>query len=97
MSVLLLPVVRSGSGSLLLVQEMKAMFPHCDERVLHAPSECIYCDEFPVEQAHRIAQGINFTGHNEPGLKPCPADAARGLGWAHVWYGNAPKAKREPA
>jgi hypothetical protein len=38
-------------------------FPHCDQRVLHAPGECEYCDQRPDWQALREAWGIAFTGH----------------------------------
>lgn len=38
-------------------------FPHCDQRVLHAPGECEFCDACPEWQALRKAWGIAFTGH----------------------------------
>lgn len=65
-------------------------FPHCDPRVLHAPGECEYCDRNPKAQGDRLAKSVNFTGKQEPGLEPCPSDAARGVGGAHVWGGNRP-------
>jgi hypothetical protein len=65
-------------------------YPHCDQRVLHAPGECKYCDQYSDAQNERMAEGINFTGHQEPDLLPCPSDSARGLGGAHVWGGNRP-------
>lgn len=60
-------------------------FPHCDQRVLHAPGECEYCDRHPQWQALRVAWGIAFTGHapetpaDTPWLAqlPCPADFNR--------------------
>lgn len=67
-------------------------YPHCDARVLHAPGECEFCDGYASElQQGRVDQGINFTGHSDPDKKPCPADAARGIGGAHTWGGNAPQ------
>lgn len=39
------------------------IFPHCDQRILHAPSECQWCDEYPEWQKLREAWGIAFTGH----------------------------------
>lgn len=67
------------------------IFPHCDPRVLHEPSICEYCDLSPAAQGDRISKGINFTGRQEPGLKPCPSDAARGVGGAgRAWGGNRP-------
>jgi hypothetical protein len=38
-------------------------FPHCDQRILHAPGECEFCDEREDWQALRKAWGIAFTGH----------------------------------
>jgi hypothetical protein len=70
-----------------------APYPHCDQRVLHAPDECVYCDAYPEAQQDRVTRGINFTGHSDLGKQPCPADAARGLGQAHRWGGNAPRPK----
>lgn len=65
--------------------------PHCDHRVMHAPEECRYCDARPELQALRVIWGIAFTGHAPvDGQLPCPSDAARGTGGAHVWPGNVP-------
>lgn len=63
-------------------------FPHCDQRVLHAPGECKYCDKQPEWQALRFAWGIAFTGYTPDGKElPCPADHARGE--THkLWHGN---------
>ena len=67
-------------------------FPHCDQRVLHAPSECTYCDMFPIWQELRDNWGIAFTGHAAPaGGLPCPADHARPPGGPsdhRNWPGN---------
>lgn len=68
-----------------------ADFPHCDPRVLREPGKCEFCDMFPALQRARIDGGTNFTGQSHPGKKPCPADAARGLGQAHQWHGNRPE------
>ena len=63
-------------------------FPHCDQRVLHAPGECEFCDEQPMWQYLRQAWGIAFTGY-EPENKelPCPANYARGE-TVDYWPGN---------
>jgi hypothetical protein len=45
-------------------------FPHCDQRVLHAPGECEFCDGNPDWQALREAWGISFTGHAPRGILP---------------------------
>ena len=71
-------------------------FPHCDQRVLHSPGECEYCDRHPEWQALRIAWGIAFTGYEPEGTElPDPATAARGLKSINSWGGNVPK-KGEP-
>jgi hypothetical protein len=41
-----------------------AQFPHCDQRILHAPEDgCKWCNHHPEWQALRKAWGIAFTGH----------------------------------
>lgn len=63
-------------------------YPHCDPRILHAPTECMYCDEHPIWQALRLSWGISFTGYEPEGTElPCPADYARGESHKS-WYGN---------
>lgn len=63
-------------------------FPHCDARILHAPSECKFCDAHPDWQSLRMSWGIAFTGY-EPEDKelPDPATFARGDG-INRWHGN---------
>lgn len=83
-------------------------FPHCDQRILHKPGECEYCDKHPEWQELRKVWGIAFTGHSgettetEYGSKmlPCPAEFNRGMKSINSWYGNVPenaenKAKRD--
>lgn len=53
------------------------MYPHCDQLVLHAPGECIYCDKHPDWQQARIDNGINFTGHSDADKQPDPATIRR--------------------
>lgn len=70
-------------------------FPHCDQRVLHQPGSCEFCDRHPGWQALREAWGISsFTGCAPgPGMLPCPADAARPAGSSadhRRWGGNKP-------
>ncbi len=69
------------------------MHPHCDQAVLHAPGECVYCDKHPEWQDVRLMWGIAFTGH-EPVADEvaCPSDMRRGVGGAHDWDGNRPAA-----
>jgi hypothetical protein len=67
-----------------------AQYPHCDQRVLHAPGECRYCDEHPDWQELRRTWNINFTGKKEPGKSPCPAEASRTARTIHEWHGNRP-------
>jgi hypothetical protein len=55
-----------------------ATIPHCDQRILHAPRECEFCDMHPEWQALRVLWGIAFTGYTPEGTElPCPADAAK--------------------
>ena len=66
-------------------------FPHCDQRILHAPHECEYCDHYGEWQALRVAWGICFTGYTPDGTElPCPADHARGDNHTK-WGGNVAK------
>jgi hypothetical protein len=57
-----------------------AQFPHCDQRVLHAPGECEFCDDHTEWQELRKAWGIVLTGHLAGEGLPCLADAARPAG-----------------
>jgi hypothetical protein len=77
-----------------MIEFISRPFPHCDQRILHGPGECRYCDANKEWQALRLAWGIAFTGW-EPEYKelPCPADYARGD--AHkLWPEN--RATEEP-
>jgi len=77
-------------------REYITQFPHCDQRVLHAPGECEYCDAHPDWQELREAWCINFTGnhitndtYNRKYL-PCPSEVARPLDLINQWDGNVP-------
>ena len=66
-------------------------FPHCEQRILHAPGECRFCDEHRDWQELRAAWGIAFTGYEPEGTElPCPADYARGDNHTK-WSGNIAK------
>ena len=68
-------------------------FPHCDQRVLHAPGECEYCDRHADWQELRQAWGIAFTNYEpEYGELPCPANFNRGDN-VNKWGGNIAKPK----
>jgi hypothetical protein len=70
------------------IHETIQQFPHCDQRILHAPGECEYCDKHKDWQALRAAWGIAFTGWEPEGKElPCPADHARGKTHT-LWPGN---------
>lgn len=80
-----------------------SQFPHCDQRILHAPGVCAYCDQHPEWQELRSAWGIAFTGKT-PELKgpqqmelPCPADFNRGANHTKWWGGNAARPNFEVA
>lgn len=63
-------------------------FPHCDQRILHAPSECEFCDKHAEWQELRAAWGIAFTGYEPEGTElPDPATHARG-DTINRWHGN---------
>lgn len=72
-----------------------AFAPHCDQRILHAPGECKYCDDFDEWQEARELWGIAYTGHTPTdGQIPCPADVARPPGSEsdhRRWGGNVAK------
>jgi len=76
-------------------------FPHCDQRVLHAPEDnCEFCNMHPEWQELRKAWGIAFTGHSYDSdgklfvdeynnvQMPCPAEANRGMKSINGWSGN---------
>lgn len=68
-----------------------ATMPHCDQRVLHAPGECEYCDAYPTWQEARQMWGIAFTGHPpQEGELPCPSEVHRDLDTINRWPGNRP-------
>ena len=56
-------------------------FPHCDQRVLHAPGECEFCDMNPEWQQLREAWGICFTGHAPRGHLPHCGQLIENLGY----------------
>lgn len=71
-----------------------ATMPHCDSRVLHAPSECKYCDAWPSWQEARKMWGIAFTGHEpQDGEIWCPSELHRSVETINLWPGNRPKAE----
>lgn len=69
-------------------------YPHCDQRILHAPGECRYCDELPDWQELRQSWCMAFSGHPpEHGQTACPADLAVLYGERgdyNRWDGNRP-------
>jgi hypothetical protein len=70
-------------------------YPHCDQRILHAPGECEYCDKHPEWQGLRLGWGIAFTGYEPEGNElPCPAMHARGA-TINSWGGNIAKKAEE--
>jgi len=64
------------------------MYPHCDSNVLHAPKECVYCDEHPGDQIFRALSGVNFTGHYDEEKQLCPSERVRPLETIEKWHGN---------
>lgn len=67
-------------------------FPHCDERVLHAPGRCEYCDARPEWQTLRDAWGIGFTDEElRSGIVRCPSTNRRTPEQVNAWGGNVAK------
>lgn len=71
-------------------QAVLAPFPHCDERVLHRPGACEYCDRYPERQQARIRNRVNFTGEDREEFSPCPSTFDRPLEVIYTWPGNRP-------
>lgn len=69
------------------------MYPHCDQRVLHAPGQCVYCDRFSSLQEARLSQRVNFTGQSREGFSQCPAERERALDAIERWGGNVARAE----
>ena len=78
---------------------MIEQFPHCDQRILHQPGECEFCDHHAEWQELRLGWGIAFTGHAPRAAQknfhtnelPCPADYNRPPGSRsdhRQWGGN---------
>jgi hypothetical protein len=70
--------------------QILGQMPHCDHTILHAPTNCKYCDAHPEWQAYRVAMKINFTGERDPDKLPCPSSLKRPAHKAHQWPGNRP-------
>lgn len=78
---------KKSEPNIMVLNEIP-QFPHCDQRILHAPGECRYCDRYKDWQALRVAWGIVFTGWTPEGTElPCPADHTRGNSH-RTWIGN---------
>jgi len=56
--------------------EIWGTIPHCDSRILHAPTECVYCAERTDLRHARLRLRIQFSGHEPTEQLPyrCPAD-----------------------
>lgn len=68
--------------------------PHCDARVLHLPSECVYCAAATELQEERERLEISNTGHTNRKW-PCPGDRERGLKSLNSWHGNRAQTKEQ--
>ena len=69
--------------------------PHCDPRILHAPSAgCDFCVEAVELQAERERLEISNSGMANRKW-PCPADQARGKAHYEAWGGNKPKTYKQ--
>jgi len=64
---------------------------HCDEKVLHAPGDCHYCDLLGADiQQWRTDHKVNFTGEHDPDKYLCPSEYRRSSEVIHRWWGNRP-------
>lgn len=84
-------VVRAAYADYLSTLPTSGSFPHCDEFVLHAPGECVYCDRHPDWQDARIRYHIAFTGRGTgkaSNLRPCPSEVLRPVEKINRWPGN---------
>lgn len=84
-----------------MTMELIGRPPHCDQRVLHAPGECTFCDKRPDWQVLRTRWGIAFTGKTPEDTEyskqlPCPADFNRG-DKHKAWHGNVASPPDEDA
>lgn len=68
--------------------EGRAYMPHCDSSILHAPSTCQYCDNYPDFQRAREVMRINFTNTQDKDKVPCPSTWFRSREKAERWHGN---------
>jgi hypothetical protein len=69
-------------------------FPHCDARILHIPSDCVYCAKATWLQKEREDRGVSNTGHSNRSW-PCPADKVRSKSSQNSWGGNRPKTNKD--
>lgn len=84
-------IVQPDLKSFVTPFHLIGQFPHCDQRILHAPGECEYCDNHQEWQELRVAWGIAFTGYEPDTEKkelPDPATHARGSKSLNAWGGN---------
>lgn len=75
----------------LHITELRAVWPHCDDLVLHIPGACTICDQYAADlQQARIQANMNFTGESDPNKLPDPATQDRPLDILANWPGNTP-------
>jgi len=66
-------------------------FPHCDDKVLHAPDECRYCAMAEYAALHELRRrfGIAYSGRPaQGGQSSCPSEAFRPAELIERWPGN---------
>lgn len=77
---------------LMAVAELRlTMFPHCDDKVLHARGTCRYCSSGRYARLHELRRrfGIGYTGAAlEAGQEACPSEAFRPVDVIDRWPGN---------
>lgn len=62
-------------------------YPHCDERVLHSPGTCRFCDMTPELQQYREMCGLPYTDFLQAKDALLPGET-RTRASAEAWGGN---------
>lgn len=63
------------------------LFPHCDERVLHSPGLCEFCDKAEVLQKYRQMLNLSYTDELQANDPLLPGED-RSRASADAWGGN---------
>jgi hypothetical protein len=84
--------LRATEAYMAFIEEREIVV-HCDNRVLHSPGVCVYCDKYPEAQAFRKGLHMKFTDELEPDEAILPGQE-RTRASADRWGGNQGKKER---